>query len=343
MTLSNSQYHDIMRQYEDIRLKNYRISSEREDEADRLIPELAKIREEMASLTASRVRSLLYEEKDGEGKSVPDPAIQKIRKISDQKKALLIRHGYPPDWLDPVYDCPDCRDTGYIGHDKCHCFIDKIRDLLYDQSNLKAILDRENFNNFRTDYYPDHLPGEESSPRENIEQILRASFEFIRSFDQDPPPRRNNLLIYGSAGTGKSFLSHCIADALLKQGHSALYLSSYRLFEILADSTFGREKPGPAHSSLIFSCDLLIIDDLGTEMTNSFVNSSLFTCLNERLQARRATIINTNLSLEQINKTYSERIFSRLMEAYIPLHILGDDIRLKMALSSLDESGESML
>lgn len=343
MGLSNSQYQDIMRQYENIRQKNYRLASERAAEAARAIPELIDIREEMASVTASRVRKLLYEDKTGKPEAASDPCVERIRALSGKKRELLVRHGFPADWLDPVYDCPDCQDTGYIGQDKCHCFIDRIRDLLYDQSNLKTILDRENFNNFRTDYYPDHLPGEEKSPRKNIEQVLRSSFDFIRSFDQNPPPVRHNLLIYGSAGTGKSFLSHCIADALLKQGRSVLYLSAYRLFEILADLTFGRNNPDSGKSSLIFSCDLLIIDDLGTEMTNSFVNSSLFTCLNERLQARRATIINTNLSLEQINRTYSERIFSRLMEAYIPLYILGDDIRLKIALSSLDEPGDAML
>lgn len=349
MALSNQQYRDIMKDYDDIRMKNYRLSSERARIAQAKIPEIREINEQMASLTGSRVRELLYRKEDPNRPDNPDSpdraAVeadhrQQIQALSAKKKALLKDHGYPEDWLDPLYDCPDCRDTGYIGDKKCHCFLDKITDLLYGQSNMDSVLAEENFHHFRTDYYPDRLEGESISPRDNMEEILQTSFDFIRHFGKESEAGRNakqkNLLIFGNTGVGKSFLSHCIADALLKEGHSVLYLSAHRLFEILAEHTFHRENADSSANDLIYSCELLIIDDLGTEMNNAFVNSSLFTCLNERLQSGVSTIINTNLSLEQISHTYSERIFSRLLESYIPLHIIGEDIRLKIALSSLD-------
>ncbi len=340
MALSNQQYRDIMREYDMIRMKNYRLATERIQMAEEKIPEIRKINEQMAALTGSHVRELLYLDQDEDKEALENAHRQQIASLSAKKKSLLVEKGYPGDWLDPVYDCPDCRDTGYIGNTKCHCFLDKITSLLYGQSNMDSVLARENFHHFRTDYYPDQLEGESISPRDNIDEILQTSFDFIRAFGKGPVKDRtlkqNNLLIFGNTGVGKSFLSHCIADALLKQGHSVLYLSAHRLFEILADHTFGRENSDSATKDLIFTCELLIIDDLGTEMNNAFVNSSLFTCLNERLQAGTSTIINTNLSLEQISHTYSERIFSRLLESYIPLHIIGEDIRLKIALSSLD-------
>ena len=339
MTLSNRQYRDIMKEYDTVRSANRAIAADRLETISREIPEIIRINEKMADLTGLRVRDLLYKEDRTDAKDAGDVRFrEQMEELSARKKELLVEGGYAPDWLDPIYKCPDCQDTGYIGSKKCRCFMRRITELLYDQSNLKSVLQRENFTHFRTDYYPDRMTDEGISPRDNIEQVLRTAFDFIRHFNSEEPRDRNNLLIYGNAGVGKSFLSHCIADALLKQGFSVLYLSAHRLFEILADYTFRREEAEEAVNDLIFSCDLLIIDDLGTELTNAFVNSSLFTCINERLQSGSSTIINTNLSMGQISETYSERIFSRLAQYYIPLNIIGDDIRLKSALSSLDES-----
>lgn len=140
-----------------------------------------------------------------------------------------------------------------------------------------------------------------------------------------------NLLFYGETGVGKTFLTHCIAKELLESAHSVIYFTAFDLFELFSAATFRRsheeDEVMQRHSS-IFDCDLLIIDDLGTEMTNSFVSSQLFLCINERLMNGKSTIISTNLSLEALRDLYSERVFSRISSSFQMRKLIGKDIRL---------------
>jgi DNA replication protein DnaC len=149
---------------------------------------------------------------------------------------------------------------------------------------------------------------------------------FVENFKQD----YHNILFYGTVGTGKSFLSGCVASELLKNGHSVIYFSSTGLFDNLARYTFDtKEKEAlSAFYQDLYNCELLIIDDLGTEITNSFVASQLFSCLNERNLRKRATIISTNLSLEELRDRYSDRVFSRITSSYTICKLTGRDIRM---------------
>ena len=152
------------------------------------------------------------------------------------------------------------------------------------------------------------------------------SRRFVDTFE----PGKENLLLMGSAGTGKTFLSNCIADALMKKGISVIYLSANQLFEALADHAYSREEAGQEeYYHWVLDSDLLIVDDLGTELNNSLVSSELFFCLNERELRRRSTMISTNLTMNQIRASYSERVASRLMENYRLLRLYNSDIRLK--------------
>ena len=155
--------------------------------------------------------------------------------------------------------------------------------------------------------------------------------EFVADFDNS----FQNLFFYGDTGVGKTFLSHCIAHDLLDSAHCVLYFSSFELFDFLAGSAFSRGSDAP-NDEPIFDCDLLIIDDLGTELNNGFINSQLFLCINERILHKKSTIISTNLSLKQLSQAYTERISSRFIESYEYFHIYGEDIRIKKAVSSLD-------
>ena len=244
---------------------------------------------------------------------------------------LLTSAGYPENYLEPVYECPDCKDTGYIGNEKCHCFKKAIIELLYEQSNIKKIPEDADFSNFRLDYYSrshyDKKTGR--SAREAMENTLEICRHFVDSFGTE----FHNLFLYGDVGVGKTYLSTCIAKEIINREFSVIYFSAPQLFNTLAQNTFDKKDVDARNmSEYIFECDLLIIDDLGTEYTNSFIASQFFTCINERLLHRKSTIISTNLSLESLADLYTERSFSRITSSYSLLKIIGDDIRIKKKL-----------
>ena len=237
---------------------------------------------------------------------------------------MLVSAGYPADYLEPVYTCPDCKDTGYIEGDnglrkKCHCFHQQELDILYEQSHIRDMIASENFSNLSYEYYQ----GEDLT---HFRKCVDVCHNFVQNFKQD----YHNLFFYGTVGTGKSFLSGCIASELLQSGHSVIYFSASGLFDTLARYTFDtrvKEALSGFYED-IYNCDLLIIDDLGTEMTNTFVASQLFSCLNERHLRQKATIISTNLSLEELRDRYSDRVFSRITSHYDLCKLTGPDIRM---------------
>lgn len=256
--------------------------------------------------------------------------------LRSSKTALLKSAGFPADYLEPVYECPDCKDTGYIKGQKCHCFKKAVSRLLYSQSNLSGILSLENFDTFSVDYYSKNFidPKSGRSARDIIEDAFLTCKEFVRTFGKE----HKNLFFYGDVGVGKTFLSNCIARDLMESGFSVLYFSAPALFNTLAQYTFDKNNIDAQNMyEFIYDCDLLIIDDLGTEYTNSFVSSQFFSCINERLLSRRSTVISTNLSLDSLADLYTERAFSRITSNYIMLKLIGDDIRIKKKLLSKEE------
>ncbi|MGN0291664.1 MAG: ATP-binding protein, partial [Lachnospiraceae bacterium] len=224
----------------------------------------------------------------------------------------------------------DCQDTGYIGQERCHCFKQAAIDLVYTQSNLKSILEKENFSTFSFSYYSK----EQTNPATNLSALETAEIavaeckRFIADFDKE----FSNLFLYGDTGVGKTFLSNCVAKELLDNGHSVIYFTSFELFHIFEKNVFERDRDMKESYQNIFDCDLLIIDDLGTELSNSFTVSQLFLCLNERILRKKSTIISTNLGLNQLADIYSERTFSRISSNYTMIKLFGDDIRIKKKL-----------
>ena len=322
MALQNFQYDTIMREYSRRQSRSRRELEERRQEAFLKVPRLAQIDEEVASLSAARARSLL----GGSGGSL-DELKKEIADLSRERISLLEQNGYPADYLEPHYICPQCQDTGYIGSRKCSCFKKAEIELLYTQSNLSEILEKENFEHFSFDWYSDTIKNEATgqSALETARHAYNAAQDFVRNFDS----RFQNLFLYGSTGVGKTFLSHCIARELLKTAHCVLYFSAYDLFDRLARTTFSHNKDSRGEEDFIYDCDLLIIDDLGTELTNSFVSSELFFCINERIARRKSTVISTNLKLEDFSAVYSERTFSRIASNYQMLKLVGQDIRIQ--------------
>ena len=325
MALTNSQYDHLMRIYEQKQLDNENRLRRRFDEVYKKIPEIKALDNSISELSLEQARRLL----DGD-----DDALtilkQKLHLLFEHKKKLLTDNGYPAGYLEMDYSCPDCKDTGYIGNQKCHCFKKATIDYLYTQSNLQEILTTENFDTCSLEYYStnhiDRLTGRSSL--EAMKTALKASHEFIDTFSTE----FRNILMYGDTGVGKTFLSHCIAKELLEQSYSVIYFTASQLFDILAKNTFDKDADAGLVHDHILDCDLLIIDDLGTEFANSFTTSQLFICLNERILRKKSTLISTNLALEDIRNIYSDRIFSRITSTYTVLRMTGDDIRIQKKL-----------
>lgn len=326
MALKNYQYNKILREYDMLQLQNKHNLDVRTEEVYRVIPELKAIDDAVVTCAVQSAKILLM---GGDDKSLP--VLKKMtEEASGKRTALLVKHGYPGDYLQPTYHCSDCKDTGYIGNDKCHCFKQAIVDIVYSQSNIKTAILRENFDSFSYDYYSDTYvdPSTRLSPRDNINKVVEVCRNFIDNFDKE----YDNLLLYGNTGVGKTFLANCIAKELLDRAHTVIYLTAFQLFDILEKNKFGKGEDNFEFQNqfdYILDCDLLIIDDLGTELNNSFVNVQLYLCINERFLRRKSSIISTNLSLDNINTIYSERVFSRIASNYSLLKIVGEDIRLK--------------
>ena len=327
--LTNSQYQQLMSKYYERQLKTKDLMEQRYQEVTTAIPELPELDKEIRVLALAHAKARLTRQ-DGAADLSSD-----ITAISRKKEQLLISHGFSSDYLKPVYTCPDCQDTGYIDGKKCSCLEKEIVNFLYSQSNLKDILDYENFSHFNLEYYPDDYTEEATglTPRDNIRNVLSAVRAFIKNFSTES----GNLLLYGNTGVGKTFLTNCIAKELLDKSYTVVYLTSVKLFDILETNKFDKEisrTEKEASLSYILASDLLIIDDLGTELNNSFTSSQLYHCIDTRLTRHCSTIISTNLSFDDLREHYSERIFSRITSNYTLVQTTVDDLWLRKAIQS---------
>lgn len=314
MPLSNSQYNAIIRSYEEKQRKSRHLLEEHTDTVYQKIPEYEELDRQVSAVSIAQGRKML----NGDTNALTELK-DKLAMLSKEKAKLLAQNGFPPDYLEPVYECPLCKDTGYIGNQKCSCFRQAEIALIYEQSHIKDLLKTDNFDHLSYDFY-------EGDDLTRFTNAVKQCQNFVKNFNSD----YHNLFFYGTVGTGKSFLSSCIAKELIEQGKLVIYFSASQLFETLSRSTFDKESKEAASGIYedIYECDLLIIDDLGTELTNAFVSSQLFSCLNNRHLRKKSTIITTNLSLEELRDRYSDRIFSRITSNYGMCKLTGRDIRI---------------
>lgn len=263
-----------------------------------------------------------------------------IENLKKEKHDLLISLTKDENYLNPIYDCKLCNDTGYITENyntkMCTCLKQQLYDMEYNKSNALS-LEKNTFDNFLSTVYSSDVDKErynsDISPRDNIEKIKDISLNFINKFSD---PVQNNLLFTGNTGLGKTFISGCIANELMKQGKNVLYQTAPVMLDTIIDYRFGKND-GLIYNSLL-DVDLLIIDDLGTESMNSMKFSELFNIINTRLLNQNKkitkTIISTNLTIQNLYKNYDERIVSRLIGNYDICRFFGDDIRLKQKLEA---------
>lgn len=320
MNLSSAHYDSIMREYDNQRLENMHMLNARITEVYEKVPEIKQLDELISQLAENYADSFTKTS----GMSFEEYR-RKLADLRMEKQALLKCYRIAPEMLQMQYRCPDCQDTGYIENEKCHCFRQKIIDEMYQQSNLREILKAENFSTLSYQYYD----------TDNLEK-MKVAIEACKKFTENFNKTFENILLCGTVGIGKTFLSNCIAKEILDQGHSVLYLSAFQLFDLMAKNSFSgnisKEESIAKQYPHIFESDLLIIDDLGTELANSFTVAGFFLVINERILRKKSTLISTNLSPEEILTTYTDRTASRIISNYTMLKLSGSDIRLKKKL-----------
>ena len=323
MALSNSQYDAIMREYGRQQIENHHKLEERRQEIYARLPVVRQLEAEIAERSVACAKKLL----EGD-KSVLDRLKEDLKDLREQKSLIIRAAGYPDDYLELHYRCPDCRDTGLIDGRKCHCFLQAQMKLLHAQSNLEDVLERENFNALSYEYYDDTeiLSQLGITNAAYMRRVVAGCREFVRDFDK----KHDNLLFTGSTGVGKTFLTNGIARELMDDFHSVIYLTASDLFDVFSRNKFDYDNAEDMKDMyrFILDCDLLIIDDLGTELNNSFTSSQLFYCINERMNMSRSTIISTNLTLARLRDSYTDRVTSRIMSGYRIIPLYGGDIRL---------------
>lgn len=308
---------------------------EREERQDRVrqeiyrrVPRLAAIDRQLRQTITQIIATSLRSGTD------PVPAIEQVRRnnqaLQGERAALLVANGYPVDALDDQPACKKCGDKGWQGTNMCDC-LKKLctKEQIYQLSNLLD-LGGQSFDNFSFDWYSDQSYGRETmTPRENMEFIHEVCLSYALKF---PKFYFKNLLLTGTTGLGKTFLSACIARTVSEHGHSVVYDTAVNIMARFEEQKFSRDledtREARGETRRYLNCDLLILDDLGSEMVTPFVQSALYTLINTRLMSNRRTVISSNLSMDEVRRRYSPQISSRLEGEYRVLPFYGEDIRL---------------
>ena len=326
--LSNQDLKNILKEYEqkrDIAKKNC------DNKINNLYsknPKLAKIINDINKTSIELSKSILAGNTD-----ITKTLTETLNKLKQEKLKILKDLNINSDFFEPEYECKKCNDTGYLTTNNsimCSCLKQKLINIQYNKSNIYN-LEKENFNNFNDNLLSEKIDetkyNSKISPRENIKNIKNLAFRFIENFDD---PNEKNLLFTGNTGLGKTYISNCIANELLKKGKTVLYQTAPIMLDAIIDYRFGKTNDFIYNN--ILNADLLIIDDLGTENLNGVKFTELFNVINTRLLNQNnhitKTIISTNLSLNNLFQNYDERIFSRLAGYYNICRFYGDDIRI---------------
>ena len=258
----------------------------------------------------------------------PVAAMQQLKKenlaLQQERDWILQAEGLEPDDLTVQPICPTCGGTGYVGAAMCECLKELCRQ--EQKKELTNLFGAESFENFRLDLYPaEYSESVRTSPR----ALMQRNFNHCRKYAQNFTMQSGNMLFSGATGLGKTFLSACVARVVADRGFSVSYAPVGQLFAAFEEDKF-RPQPDAARTEDVFACDLLIIDDLGTEMTTQFTVSVLYQLLNTRLMEKKPVILSTNLTPDELASLYSPQIASRILGTYRLCQFCGDDIRFKI-------------
>lgn len=323
-------YKDILKQafleYERKRDMQEKARRARVEKVYKKVPAIKRIDEEIFKTGLAMSKYILGNPQGYKGSI--EKAKEVIEGLKMEKAYLMTESNIPANYMDIIYDCDSCKDTGYLDSgEKCNCLKQYLVNKAYRMSNLENVLAKENFQTFNIDIFSNEkFEGELMTPRDNMVDIAGIAEGFISNFDEN---NGENLLFYGTTGLGKTFLCNCVAKALLDKNKIVIYQTAFTILEILERRRFGKDggSTNDYQYNLLFDADLLVIDDLGTEVSNTFTNAEIFNIVNTRIIGGKKTIISTNLTPNEISEIYTDRIFSRILDKFIPLKFYGKDLR----------------
>lgn len=318
MSFNRDNVSRVVDEFSDKRARAVEISDARRAEIHQKIPEIAEI-DRALSMTGIRI----FEASRGGS----DGIYERIRKLRDENQSLnkirgeiLVSFGYPEDYTDVKYECDLCADSGYAGLSMCACMRRAIIELSFESSGIGRLMEKQTFDTFDLDFYS-------GQDREIMTGTLDKTRKFADTFGSSESSKKNILMI-GHTGLGKTHLSTSIAKVVIENGYDVVYETSQNIF---SDFEYQRFRSGYSDiedkTERYFECDLLIMDDLGTESSNAFTVSCLYNIVNTRLNHAKSMIINTNLSKEELSKRYADRITSRLFGEFAIMSFKGSDIR----------------
>ena len=316
MGYNREDYVRIKAEYTNKYLKARQEADSRRQEIYARIPEIRQI-DSLLGGTGREIMGIIISGKDGTQKKI---AMLKERnsKLLAQRGELLRQNGYPEDYSDIRYECDKCADSGYADGKMCECMKRALVLAGYESSGLGGLIRSQSFDNFSLDYYK--VGGGNADMMQMFVTALRG---FAEGFSADT---YRNYLLMGGTGLGKTHLSTAVAKTVIDRGFDVLYVTAVGMLGDFEDKRFGNGE-GTKSTDRYYGADLLIIDDLGTEVVNQFTLSCLYDVINSRINNRKCTFINTNLNKKEIEAKYSERITSRLFGEYYPLLFVGTDIR----------------
>ena len=290
-------------------------------------PEIRAIDDQISSLAIKHAARII---KEGITPEMAVEAVKSEKAVLESKRTSILNNAMYSEDMTVEYDCDICKDTGFVDGQKCKCYMEIMKKIMLSNVNgaKNLIFDFENdtFDNFTFDWYSKDVIDSKIniSPYENIKSVYMVCKDFCNNFGRDA----QNLYFYGSSGTGKTFMASCIANEVSSKGYNVIYQSAYKLFQFMEDYKFCRiDRETPLYDD-IYNCDLLIIDDLGTEFGTAYTCSVLFDILNSRLLNEKSTIISSNLNLGSLEKKYTDRVHSRIVGNFEVLRFLGEDIRI---------------
>lgn len=328
MGYQQDNFRRIRQEYETKYQRAHDEADRRRAEVETLIPAVAVLHRQMAAVGPEIMRISLEAKTEEERKAAIAALKQRHSEMRAERDALLLAKGYPTDYADVRYECDKCSDSGYLDDGRmCQCMRSKLVCANYETSGLGALLSSQSFDNYSLDYYRN----DEKTYR-TMQAVLQAMKQYAAVFSPDridELPAGGNLLLVGGTGLGKTHLSTAVAKTLLDRGYDVLYTGAIGLVAAFENARFGSSVGLSDTEDLhrFYDCDLLIIDDLGTEVVNQFTVSSLYNVINTRLNLRRPTIISTNLLQDELRHRYWDRITSRLFGEFRILLFLGTDVR----------------